>query len=58
MLQLQGDAWVNEVNGTPNAEWVGLDVNKMIPKDALIVLDEDGDWHELSSSEIDPYIPK
>ena len=51
---VQGDAWVNEVNGTPNAEWVGLDVNKMIPKDALIVLDEDGDWHELSSSEIDP----
>ena len=51
---VQGDAWVNNTNGKPNAEWVGLDSNKLIPEDALIVLDENGYWHELSSSEIDP----
>ena len=49
-----GDAFVNEVEGKPNAVWIGLDANKVIPVDALIVLDESGDWHELSSSEIDP----
>jgi len=53
-IPVQGDAWVNDTDGKPNAEWVGLDVNKMIPKDALVVLDENGYWHELSSSEIDP----
>jgi hypothetical protein len=49
-----GDAFVNMVEGKPNAEWKGLDANKVIPVDALIVLDDTGDWHELSSSEIDP----
>ena len=51
---MSGDAFVNVVEGKPNAVWVGLDRNKVIPVDALIVLDEDGNWHELSSSEIDP----
>ena len=51
---VSGDAFVNVVEGKPNAVWVGLDRNKVIPVDALIVLDEDGNWHELSSSEIDP----
>ena len=51
---VSGDAWVNNTNGRPNAEWVGLDGSKMIPEDALVVLDENGYWHELSSSEIDP----
>ena len=49
-----GDAFVNEIEGRPNAEWVGLDPNKVIPVDALVVLDDSGRWHELSSSEIDP----
>ena len=49
-----GDAFVNIVKGKPNAVWKGLDVNKEIPVDALVVLDDGGDWHELSSSEIDP----
>ena len=49
-----GDAFVNTVEGKPNAVWTGLDRNKVIPVDALIVLDDSGDWHELSSSEIDP----
>ena len=51
---VSGDAFVNVVEGKPNAVWVGLDRNKVIPVDALIVLDESGNWHELSSSEIDP----
>ena len=49
-----GDAWINMVEGKPNVEWVGLDPDKIIPKDALIVLADDDMWHELSSSEIDP----
>jgi len=51
---VSGDAFVNEVQGKPNIAWVGLDSNRIIPVDALIVLDESGSWHELSSSEIDP----
>ena len=53
-VSVAGDAWVNDTNGIPNAEWVGLDRSRMIPKDALLVLDDGGYWHELSSSEIDP----
>jgi hypothetical protein len=51
---VSGDAFVNVVEGKPNGVWKGLDPLKVIPVDALIVLDESGDWHELSSSEIDP----
>ena len=53
-VTVAGDAFVNEVNGKPNIAWVGLDPNKVIPVDALVVLDDSGRWHELSSSEIDP----
>ena len=49
-----GDAYVNKVAGQPNAGWVGLNPSRVIPVDALLVLDESNLWHELSSSEIDP----
>jgi len=49
-----GDAYVNKVAGQPNAGWVGLNPSRVIPVDALLVLDENNQWHELSSSEIDP----
>lgn len=49
-----GDAYVNKVAGQPDASWVGLAPNREIPIDALLVVDAGGQWHELSSSEIDP----
>ena len=51
---VQGDAWVNKTAGQPDASWLGLAPNKIIPVDALIVYDASNLWHELSSSEIDP----
>jgi hypothetical protein len=49
-----GDAYVNKVEGNPDASWLGLDPSKTIPVDALVVADERSVWHELASSEIDP----
>jgi hypothetical protein len=49
-----GDAYVNKVAGYPHPSWLGLDPNKSIPADALLVADERQVWHELSSSEVDP----
>ena len=49
-----GDAYVNKVQGYPHPSWLGLDPNKSIPADALLVADERQVWHELSSSEVDP----
>ena len=51
---VQGDAYVNKTAGQPDSSWLGLAPNKSIPVDALIVYDNIGQWHELSSSEIDP----
>ena len=51
---VQGDAWVNKTEGFPDASWDGLLPNRKIPVDALIVYDSANQWHELSSSEIDP----
>ena len=49
-----GDAYVNKVAGQPDGSWKGLAPSREIPVDALLVVDEGGGWHELSSSEIDP----
>ena len=49
-----GDAYINDTQGFPDSSWLGLAADKEIPVDALIVFDEEGKWHELSSSEIDP----
>jgi len=49
-----GDAYVNKVAGQPDSTWKGLASSREIPVDALLVVDEIGSWHELSSSEIDP----
>ena len=51
---VQGDAWINKTEGYPDASWDGLLPNRKIPVDALIVYDSANQWHELSSSEIDP----
>ena len=51
---VQGDAWVNKKEGFPDPSWDGLLPNRKIPVDALIVYDSSKQWHELSSSEIDP----
>ena len=49
-----GDSYVNKVKGQPDGSWKGLPSSREIPIDALLVVDEQGSWHELSSSEIDP----